>query len=860
MMDTEQAPLFRNQADLERSILENAGKIRNGLKLGSSMDLSGLIKLAGELEVGLTMRFRSVDSPMDILRQMETLMNTFLKELPSLLKSSHGKCESNHSGRSDPSGVLRERPQRPTVRIAIDDEDWPTLGNPKAIADHLRKMDRPWNLVASVQKLPTIKSKVLHMYLNNVEDHDALLAEAQQPNALQKIFNFKKPGTVQREHYIVLVEGAYLRSTSPQDLRGHFMQWSEDNKINIVDASWRDQTLRVHLDNKDQANKLCDFGWFNHCGGVYRATAWERSFDPFVCYKCSKPDAGHGALQCTNEPRCLFCGKEHNIRNCSRDPKIIRCANCEGRHRADSRKCVFPNTVSMFARLDKRIASGAYWRRQSSHIDAEGFETVPRTYNRHPPGASTQSSKHPRNRGPAQTILKNYFDPLVPDPTSSSPSRRRNRAKRKRTVSPAASSCSPAKQQRVQAPTASPTLGSPNSAPPSPVPELVPVFPSIVGPAISIATAQTTTQTTSPLAPRRSPFDTAEETIGKGIFTSTIVSNPFNVASSSPSMNSLPSSSPGTTASNPSIASPSNSMSDSPSMSTTSVPKLFNFSVQQTPSAANLVPTTTATDGNPLTSKMPVTTNPSSPGRHPAIEPLTESLPNATISVIASMTSPAVLFQQTGLRQRTECPTRRNPPYTGRRSTNHTLPHPNPFLIHTNRSLGGKQRHPTEGYSTSFAQPSPQKRPSELPSEFFTIEGEPSTLIQSPRWAPLSTSPKGVVQAPWPPISQFGTSTNQSAQLGKAPSLGSSLYSPPSASPTPLNQRLTDRVNDGLGFSPLDNALSFDASIGNMGSQDDVVGPSFDRGSLGTNSAEHCTLNDDGGIVSSAAQVHSSSC
>ena len=61
------------------------------------------------------------------------------------------------------------------------------------------------------------------------------------------------------------------------------------------------------------------------------------------CYKCQK--FGHTALNCWAGERCLLCSGNHNLNECSdKDKKpedqFLVCANCNGPHSANNKKCV----------------------------------------------------------------------------------------------------------------------------------------------------------------------------------------------------------------------------------------------------------------------------------------------------------------------------------------------------------------------------------------------------------------------------------------------------------------------------------------------------------------------------------------
>lgn len=108
---------------------------------------------------------------------------------------------------------------------------------------------------------------------------------------------------------------------------------------------------------------------------------------------------------------CFWCGENHNIGQCGRRLETLRCPNCQGKHRGDSRQCTYPKTVSMFERLDKGISRGVAWRRRILGKDADGFELV------EPGKKGASSNSLPRvsqasNLGKNQSHLRDFFAPV----------------------------------------------------------------------------------------------------------------------------------------------------------------------------------------------------------------------------------------------------------------------------------------------------------------------------------------------------------------------------------------------------------------------------------------------------------------
>ena len=414
--------------------------------MGPKTDLSALILLALGLETDLKLRFAPVGTAEDMLREHGKLVRSFMNKLPSLVR---GQCNCKNSKSSTASWEPPENSQRPYVRITVSDDDWPALPTGETLTETLRTMPAPWNRVAGVRKHEGSIKKTLQVFVSNDEEQENLLAEANQPGRIQKLFNFKQPSVVQPEHFLVQVQGVKFFSSPPSqdELNGYLEVWSQQNGVNIVDADWRNHKLRVHLLSKDEANQLCEHGWFKHKNRDYECRDWDRTFDPFVCYKCCQPDPGHGARHCTKPEICLWCGDKHNIRECSRRSDNLRCPNCQGKHRGDSHRCTFEKTVRMFERLGKRINRGATWRRRIPQKDADGFELVQSRSKRTTPNSPSPASEASK-LAQTQSVLHNYYSPLKSTNDTALPDNgRKVLAAKKRIISPR--SKSPEQDKRI---------------------------------------------------------------------------------------------------------------------------------------------------------------------------------------------------------------------------------------------------------------------------------------------------------------------------------------------------------------------------------------------------------------------------
>ena len=54
------------------------------------------------------------------------------------------------------------------------------------------------------------------------------------------------------------------------------------------------------------------------------------------CYNCQ--DFGHTAQLCNRPPKCVRCGENHHLKDCT-NQNHLKCANCKGQHPASFRQC-----------------------------------------------------------------------------------------------------------------------------------------------------------------------------------------------------------------------------------------------------------------------------------------------------------------------------------------------------------------------------------------------------------------------------------------------------------------------------------------------------------------------------------------
>ena len=94
--------------------------------------------------------------------------------------------------------------------------------------------------------------------------------------------------------------------------------------------------LVVGFESPTLANKAIEQGiaWGHQ---LCRVETWISTGQVTQCYRCSA--YGHTATRCSRPARCGFCAKEHEVRECQRNPQKAKCANCRGNHTSWDMSC-----------------------------------------------------------------------------------------------------------------------------------------------------------------------------------------------------------------------------------------------------------------------------------------------------------------------------------------------------------------------------------------------------------------------------------------------------------------------------------------------------------------------------------------
>ena len=136
------------------------------------------------------------------------------------------------------------------------------------------------------------------------------------------------------------------------------------------------QFLRLYTDNKDVYSR--------HVYQQKPVTLYWTNFyakpdtKPLQCFKCQ--GLGHVVFDCpSNEPKCLKCGLNHELKNCTDKTDKVHCVNCTSdEHVSCSRKCPAIRAHIKVVEEKKAEKSSAQQQKQQQLKQKEGPHKTPR--------------------------------------------------------------------------------------------------------------------------------------------------------------------------------------------------------------------------------------------------------------------------------------------------------------------------------------------------------------------------------------------------------------------------------------------------------------------------------------------------
>jgi hypothetical protein len=98
--------------------------------------------------------------------------------------------------------------------------------------------------------------------------------------------------------------------------------------------------------------------------------------NPVQCFRCQR--LGHTAGACkASRSRCLVCAGNHSVRDCQTNLESVKCANCHGKHKANSREC---DLIRQAYEIERRRANGESYVEAKNSVEYNKREIVP-TFN-----------------------------------------------------------------------------------------------------------------------------------------------------------------------------------------------------------------------------------------------------------------------------------------------------------------------------------------------------------------------------------------------------------------------------------------------------------------------------------------------
>lgn len=175
------------------------------------------------------------------------------------------------------------------------------------------------------------------LYTKNVEDYNKLLKKVK--DAKLEHHTYSLPGESNKR----LVLKGLPPNISPEEVKADLA--SKNLKFsNVVRMMFKDDKgaaipSSLFIDTFTKESTFRDIYSANRvCYCVVKWEKYKNSKGVTQCYKCQS--FGHVARNCFRTVKCAKCAQAHNTTECaSADDMVIKCANCDGPHAANSREC-----------------------------------------------------------------------------------------------------------------------------------------------------------------------------------------------------------------------------------------------------------------------------------------------------------------------------------------------------------------------------------------------------------------------------------------------------------------------------------------------------------------------------------------
>ena len=124
--------------------------------------------------------------------------------------------------------------------------------------------------------------------------------------------------------------------------RSAMERFGSENGVEVCTMRWlgrprpsgQHASAVIKVATKEDAEKLLRSNSVTFGGGGIMVTPFEERRTPVACFKCRQ--FGHRARDCPGRETCDMCGQEGHL-HC--ETTNLRCANCQGPHRASHRGC-----------------------------------------------------------------------------------------------------------------------------------------------------------------------------------------------------------------------------------------------------------------------------------------------------------------------------------------------------------------------------------------------------------------------------------------------------------------------------------------------------------------------------------------
>lgn len=142
------------------------------------------------------------------------------------------------------------------------------------------------------------------------------------------------------------VKNCIVINSIPQEMKeGEILSLLKESELKVVTAQrmknrhgMNTTLVKIEMESEEAMTKVLEDETITF--GFIKCKV--KKFTPFTtdikqCYKCQEFD--HLSYNCPNQQRCIRCGDDHRVADCTKTDEDVICPNCKGNHRSTDKNC-----------------------------------------------------------------------------------------------------------------------------------------------------------------------------------------------------------------------------------------------------------------------------------------------------------------------------------------------------------------------------------------------------------------------------------------------------------------------------------------------------------------------------------------